>query len=91
MAGAGIAMLGLTAAAVLKYLYVLIILAVIGTAGLVMLPIALIRRSNAKREGRALPGAMYAASLVFIVLPQAVVTIFIYVYTIWILIQHPPG
>ena len=91
MAGFGIAALGLTAAIVLKYIPILIIIAVIGSAGLVLLPIALIRRTNAGREGRAVPKAMYVTSLVFIALPQTIVTGFLYFYMIWILTHQNIG
>ncbi|MBR1831398.1 MAG: hypothetical protein IJ784_03070 [Ruminiclostridium sp.] len=88
MAGFGIAALGLTAAIVLKYMPILIIIAVIGSAGLVLLPIALIRRTNAGREGRIIPKKMYVMSLTFIALPQAVITVFLWVYAIFLLNQY---
>lgn len=88
MAGFGITMLGLTAAAVIQFFIPLCVLAVIGSTGLFLLPAALIRRTNAKREGRIIPKKMYVMSLTFIALPQAVITVFLWVYAIFLLNQY---
>ncbi|MBQ3843335.1 MAG: hypothetical protein II820_11690 [Ruminiclostridium sp.] len=88
MAGFGISMLGMTAAAAVQFFIPLCVLAAIGSTGLFLLPAALIRRANAKREGRVIPNKMYVTSLIFTALPQAVITVFLWVYAIFLLNQY---